>query len=377
MPTVEELTRSFHAQITEAARREFTNAGLVADWIAYNRDEQTAATIRSWENKAATLLAWCDAKGLHLLSFTRPEAQAFVKWLPTGDYEGRKKEGSLKAGSVLAHAQAASSLFNYLVNVRHVALGNPFREVVKSFKKKNKSELRPDLRAVDEREVAILLESAESLDDFLMELLLFKTGIRREEAITIRMDGIDWKARTFQVQPHPKRTYCTVLFDEETEYFLRLKCQRNHEEHPGNPWLWPSPQEKGGHISESFVRDAVKRLVDASPLAATVTGPASAITPHTNRRGFTSVMKRRGCPSHVVAILRGDSLLGRGELTPDATQGIYTKMGTVEGKPELRYWFDKCMPNVGAREIWERLMPTRKTTATVAGLIRARRAGAV
>jgi hypothetical protein len=101
------------------------------------------------------------------------------------------------------------------------------------------------------------------------------------------------------------------------------------------------------------------------------------ITPPTNRRGYTSVLKRRGCPSHVVATLRGDSLLTRSELTPDPTQGIYTKYGTLEGKPELRYWYDKTMPQVGAREIWARVMPTRKTAATVAGLIRAAKVGTV
>lgn len=47
-------------------------------------------------------------------------------------------------------------------------------------------------------------------------------------------------------------------------------------------------------------------------------------------------MKREGCPPHIVAILRGDSLRSRSELISEPTQGIYTKMGKKGGVDKLR-----------------------------------------
>ncbi|SRR5581483_11263622 len=373
-PTVEELTRELQVKITEAARREYPNEKLVSDWFAYLDDEGMGGN-KNWKRNARHLLEYVSTRKLHLLSLQRPEAQAFVKWVTTGPYAGRQKKAALKAGTVLSHIICASSLYNYLARVRSLCLGNPFHDLQKSFKKNHRAELRPDYRAVDEHDVAILLEAAEDLDSFLLELLLFKTGVRLGEAITIRVDKINWRERIITLEAHPKRTYLKVYFDEELEYFLKLKCERNAKTHPGNPWLWPG-QKKGSHIKMQTAQHKIQCLVQASSLAESITSRESNVTGHTNRRGFTSVLKRRGCPSHIVAVLRGDSLLTRSELTPDPTQGIYTKLGTLEGKPEARYWYDRCMPVVGAREIWNRLMPTRKGAQTVAGLIRTVKAGA-
>lgn len=82
-----------------------------------------------------------------------------------------------------------------------------------------------------------------------------------------------------------------------------------------------------------------------------------------------------GVPGHVVAVLRGDSLLGNNENTPETTQGYYTKFAKVEGVDEARWWYDRGMPKVGAREAWERVMPSRRNAVSVAGLLRAVAAG--
>jgi integrase len=374
--SVADLTREYQARLTEAARREFSNAQLAAAYHEYqlNEGQLEDGTVRT---NVRHFIEWLDRHGLHVLSVGREEAQAFVKWLPTGDYPGRRKQTPLKAGAVLAHIRVASGLFNFLVDVRRLAMGNPFADVQRGFKRRHKSELRPDLRAVYENDVAMLLAAAEDLDSFTLELFLFKTGARITEALSVRMDQINWQERTISVDPHPKRTWPKLYFDEETEYFLRLKCEKNKREYPGNPYLWPSRKNRMGHLTDDTARKMLNRLLHASPLGATVTGQESNITPHTRRRGFTSVLKRNGCPSHIVAVLRGDSLIARSELTPDPTQGIYTKFGKVGGRPELRYWFEKTMPHVGAREIWERAMPTRASAQDVRGLVRAVAAGAV
>jgi len=381
--TIEELNREYQAKLAEAARRQYTSRQLVDDWLKVAEVECVSDTLKAWRKTSKHLVEYCERQKLHLLSIDRTEAQRYVSWLPTADYEGRTKKGALKATSVLLHILQGSSLFNYLRDVRGLATQNPFFPLIRVFKRKNRAALHPDLRALDEGEVAQLLLGCESLDDFLTVLGPFKLGVRREEFAGIRMDRIDWQSRTIELDPHPRRTYLRAYFDEELEFFLRLKVERNKRDHPGNPYLMPSPQGKNRHITANQLGKWIKRIVANSPLAKTVKNRETEITMHTARRSFTSCLKRKrptapsGCPSHIVAVLRGDSLLSRNENTPDTTQGHYTKFGKVEGIPEVRYWYDRCMPVVGAREIWERAMPSRATAQTVAGLLRAVKAGAV
>ena len=382
VPSIEELNRDYQEKLAVAAARQFRNEDLVATWLRDIEPEVVPATIYSWGKCSTHLLEYLTKYKKHLLSLDRLDAQRYAKWVEHGPYKGRQKKTALRAGSVLQHILAGSSRFNYLRDMRGLTLVNPFFPLIRSFKRKRRAELRPDLRALDEHEVGQVLEGAESLDEFLLVLLLFKTGIRREEAAGIRMNQINWKERTISLDPHPRRTHLKAYFDEELEHFLRLKCERNARDFPKNPYLWPSPQGEGNHIYANHFSISMKRVVRRGPLASTVTGRESEVTPHTYRRSFTSVLKRKrpqapsGCPSHIVAVLRGDSLLSRNELTPDPTQGYYTKFGKIEGIPEVRWWYDRCMPSVAAREIWERSMPTRKSAQSVAGLMRAHRNGA-
>ncbi|MFA5860782.1 MAG: hypothetical protein WDA16_03715 [Candidatus Thermoplasmatota archaeon] len=41
-----------------------------------------------------------------------------------------------------------------------------------------------------------------------------------------------------------------------------------------------------------------------------------------------------------------------------------------ESLDELRYWYDKCMPQIGARDAWERVLPATWDAKSIAALIR-------
>jgi integrase len=380
VPSVEDLTREYRAKLTEAARASYTNDDLIGAWLKACDAEMVEETIGGLRNRSKHLLAYLQEKGLHLLDLDRESTQRYAKWLKTANYEGRRKK-DLRAHTVLTHIKAGSSLFTWLVNERGLAVTNPFYATGKTFKRKHRAELTSKLRALDENETGTLLEGAESVEDFLVVLIPFKTGARREEIAGIRMAAIDWNARTIALEPHPKRTFLKLYFDEELEYFLRLKCERNRRDNAGNPYLFPSPRGIGRHVDAATLATWLKRVLRKSPLQATVTDKDSDVTMHTGRRSFTSVLKRArpsapsGVPAHIVAILRGDSLTSRNENVQDPTQGIYTRTGKVEGIDEVRWWYDRGMPKVGAREQWARVMPTTKTAVSVAGLIRAAKAG--
>lgn len=372
-PNVEDLTREYRARLAELALSQYRNEEIVEEWLGYVVPGLMPKTATDWRRFCNHLLEWLRLNKVHILTMTRREVNLYVQWLEVGQYEGRRGKTPLKPAVILHHMTTGSLLFRYLRDVRGLMAVDPFADAGKTYKKNHRSELRPDLRAVDENDVGVILQGAQTLDDFTMELGLFKTGARCAEMASARRDMIDWKARIIHATPHRKRTFNKLLFDEEFEHFLRLKLERNDRLWPGNPYIWPSPKIPGGHIDPDTVVVWVTEMVKNSPLGATITDwtdPQQKIKPHTNRRGFTSVLKRRGCPSHVVATLRGDSLLTRSELTPDPTQGIYTKYGKLDGVSELRYWYDKCMPQVGARETWERICPRVVDAASVDDLLR-------
>ncbi|HEX2021401.1 MAG TPA: hypothetical protein VHH36_01705, partial [Candidatus Thermoplasmatota archaeon] len=294
--SIEELNREYRARLAEAAKATYRNEDLLADWINAAKNEIMRTSLQGWRQCSGHLLEYLQQTGLHVLSITRTEAQAFIKWVETAPYKGRKKVGPLRAGSVLQHVLVGSSLFNYLRDVRGLVTTNPFFPLIKTFKKKRRSELRPKLRALFANEVPLALEGAETLDDYLLVLTPIKTGVRREEYATLRMDKINWKERSFEVEPHPRRTHLTAYFDEELEFFLKLKCQRNERDYPGNPYLNPSPQGEGKHVNCSTLNRAFRTIIDTSPLKATITSRETNLTLHSERRGFTSELKSRGCP---------------------------------------------------------------------------------
>lgn len=379
IPSLDDLAREYRAQLTAAARAAYTNEDLIAMWYKAREAEVCAETLRGLRSKSKHLRAFLAEKGLHVLDVDREQANRYVQWLKTAKYPGRKV-GTLSPRSTVAHLKAASSVYEWLSHERGLTLNNPFSTAVRLYKRKHRAELRSQLRALDENETALQLEGAETLDDFLVVLLPFKTLARADECAGILMERINWQERTILLDPHPKRTHLKLYFDEELEFFLRLKCERNRRDYPGNPYLWPSPRRAGGHLGAANLLKQLKAVTNRSPLAPTMKDKNSNITMHTARRSGTSVLKRRrptapsGVPSHIVAVLRGDTLEARSENVEDPTQGIYTRLGKVEGVDEVRWWYDRGMPSVGALAIWHKRFPTLGTAVDVAGLINAARA---
>lgn len=191
-PTPEDVTREYQAKLAAAVRARYTNADLMEAWMEYQRPALAERTRSSWETFAKHGLEWLTKKKHHALSVTRNEALGFVSWLEAGEYEGRRNDaGKLAASTILNHLTFLDLMYDYLRDVRGLLTVNPFAGVVKVFIKQHKSELRPELRGMDEQETAIMLEGAEKLDELLTGVFLFKSGVRREEFVKIRTDRIN------------------------------------------------------------------------------------------------------------------------------------------------------------------------------------------
>lgn len=377
-PSVEDLTREYHAKIAQAALHQYRNEDLLRDWWDHVEGSLAPTTRKDWRRFSGRLLAWLTKTRGHLLKTGHKEANAFRAWVEEAKYEDKRGTTPPRPAVVLNHICVAGLIFDYLRDIRGLVLVNPFPDVYRVYKKHHRSELHPDLRAFDEDEAAQVLEGADTLEDFTMNLTLAKTGIRREEYVRIQESHIDWRNQLINIQPHPKRTYLQAYFDDELEYFLRLKVEQNHRLYPGNRYLSPSPLKRGAPINACTVTYTVKKVAKNSPVGVLITDwkdPQQNVTAHTWRRTFTSILKRNGCPDHITAVLRGDSLLHESELVKEPTQGYYTKFAKKGGKPELRYWYEKCAPKLRARETWERLTPRAVDAQSMKELARALSAG--
>jgi len=69
--------------------------------------------------------------------------------------------------------------------------------------------------------LAVMLPAMVDIRDKALILLLFKTGIRKNELISLDIDSINWKDQSLNLKHTKKRSNRKVFFDDEAGYFLR------------------------------------------------------------------------------------------------------------------------------------------------------------
>jgi integrase/recombinase XerD len=136
--------------------------------------------------------------------------------------------------------------------------------------------------------------------------VLFKTGIRREEASAIDVDDIDWKRGSITLKPQAKRTNCVVYFDDETgrllKRWLALRTVRGGTQR-GPLFMNQRGTRLGTNGIYNLVTNAAQRWNLHDP-----EGPVrDRFTPHCCRHWFTTQLRRAAMPDYMIAELRGDA----------------------------------------------------------------------
>jgi len=80
-------------------------------------------------------------------------------------------------------------------------------------------------------EASKLVNSILDSRDRAILMLLFKTGVRRQELANIDLEDVSFESKTIRLKPTPKRSNRIVFFDDETVDCLRtwllFRDQRN------------------------------------------------------------------------------------------------------------------------------------------------------
>lgn len=211
------------------------------------------------------------------------------------------------------HFAAIGSLFEYMIEEEQIK-HNPvpdfqkrYMRIVNKRAKNSKSEARKQLISV--QQAASLLAGIGDIRDRLTNVLLAKTGMRREELAAVDVTDLDWVRQSITIKDcFPKRTNCVVYFDDETgrlmKRWLRIRASRGVPEHSG-PLLTSANGQRLG------AKSGIYGIVTKCAAQAGLHNPDGEIrdkfTPHCWRHWFTTHLRRSGMPDNMIAELRGDS----------------------------------------------------------------------
>ncbi len=268
-----------------------------------------------------------EGNGKDILKADKNTLKSFISYLRN---DRRVSQKSLKN-----YLSSLSSFYNYLQYEDYVE-GNPVGPVrerfIRSYKDNNDGHTR---KLISSEEMARLINSTIDLRDKAIITLFAKTGIRRNELITLDVEDVDFEEQKIRLKDTAKRTNKTIFFDDETSIILKrwMKVRQTRNKHGDSALFLNS---RGHRIGKNQVYDAV-------------VGPAKAIGlfnpnskkledhfhPHCCRHWFTTELRKAGMPRDFIQELRGD-----------ARKDAYDIYNHID-EDELKERYMACIPQLG------------------------------
>jgi integrase/recombinase XerD len=200
---------------------------------------------------------------------------------------------------------AISNFFEFLI-FEGIRKDNPVHDVRKRYLSPYKSDSEKQThQLISVVDAARLVDACMDVRDKAIMLLLFKTGIRRGELLTIEVDDINWSDQSILLKPKKKRSNRIVFFDDETAYILRRWLVTRDSRGPMDPALWISSWGKG--IDYGGINYVIEKAALQCGLHDT-TSPRMEdhFSAHCCRHWFTTHLLRAGMRREYIAWLRGD-----------------------------------------------------------------------
>ena len=154
----------------------------------------------------------------------------------------------------------------------------------------------------------VLINSVLNPRDKAIITLLAKTGIRRNELISIDIEDIDWAEQIIRIKPHPKRRNGFVFFDDETARVLKkwITARSNYNIKSGIKALFIG--EQGDRLKRNGVYLAVRKHAERVELHDPNSNQIEDhFNPHCCRHWFTTHLRRNGISREFLKELRGDT----------------------------------------------------------------------
>jgi integrase/recombinase XerD len=216
------------------------------------------------------------------------------------------REKGLSQRSLEASFSILSSFYEYL-SYEGLVCKNPILDVRKRYLKNYKENgCDHERKLISIEDMAKMINSEMNIRDKAIITLLAKTGIRRNELISLDVSNIDLIEMKITLKPTHKRTNRIVFFDDETAFILRrwLKIREGmNKKHLPALLINAKSNRLGGTGVYDIVAKAAKR-VGLNDLESN--NPSDHFFPHCCRHWFTTHLRRAGMPREFIQELRGD-----------------------------------------------------------------------
>ena len=259
----------------------------------------TDGSVRSYNSPLKIFSIFLNGKKISLLDMNRLILREYV------DYLRNSKKLSQK--TIENHFSAISSFYEYLVYEQIVEKNIVLdirKRYLRRYKKNSASGETRKLISVEE--MTVLIDSILDTRDKAIAVLFAKTGIRREELVTIDVDDINWGDNSITLKPSAKRSNRIVFFDGECALVLR-RWMRIRGELVDSKIKALFTSENGGRLKRCGVYNAMvgwaKRIGYFNPDSDKLEDHFSC---HNFRHFFTTHLLRNGMPREYVKELRGD-----------------------------------------------------------------------
>jgi len=237
------------------------------------------------------------ARGKGFLTANKDDLVGFI--------ESLRLERGLSIMTVKRYLAALSSLCEYLVFKEQIQANyvRPVRSrYIRSYK-----ETPEGRKLISVEDMAGLINSTLDIRGKAVITLLAKTGIRRNELVTLDISDVDLVEMRIKLKPTAKRTNRTVFFDDEAAYILRrwLKVREDMNK-KASPALFLN------HEGERLNRSGVFNVVVEAARRAGLHNPDSErledhFGPHCCRHWYCTHLFRAGMRREYIKELRGDS----------------------------------------------------------------------
>ncbi|RLF04751.1 MAG: tyrosine recombinase XerD [Thermoprotei archaeon] len=252
---------------------EFSNAQLLELYIAHllarNRSPSTIKTFKSLLRRFIEYLG-----NKHVKDATTWDVDAFLAELRASGYSER---------SIYTAAVAVKRFMEYL------GLGSNLR----GFELPRRPHELP--RYLTPEEVEAMIDAADNLRDKLIVSMLYSTGMRVSELVSIKVSDVNLEERSIRVRGKGGKER-VVFFNGKTysilvEYLKRVRP---------NEYLFPG--RRGGHLHYVTVERVVRALARAA-------GIGKRVTPHVLRHSFATHSLTQGMDIREIQELLGHASL--------------------------------------------------------------------
>jgi len=238
--------------------------------------------------------SWCTEQGYDLTKAREEDLLGYLSLL-------RSKK--MLPTSLQQTFSSLSVYFGWLTRTKRIQI-NPVPGIKEFYLKSYKAESR-QRQLISIEDAAKMISSTMNARDKAILFLLFKTGIRRNELVSLDVADVDLDGMSITLKPTGKRSNRIVFFDEEAKRAMMRWLKIRETRKPTTPALFLN--EKNGRLGPNGVDNRVTEAAIRAGLHHQDSGKLEdKFGPHCCRHWFTTHLRRAGMPREFIQELRGD-----------------------------------------------------------------------